>query len=437
MIRWNPFAGAGASGPDPSGSDVDLQRAAIERDRDLAWELFDAKPTHQRIPELAQSVLAREPTFTGMIILIALHREACGEIEEARRLLRDLAGRRDRQYGNAVKKLRDLEFSDQRYAEALRLAEIVLRENPEADWMDRMDYGSALIFTGDPEGGWRVIDEAVEQCARVDADHYGDALGQRATRLLASSAPPGRFLLAAEEALAADPGEPLLAVTLAYAYLYDYRAEEAEALFRRVLREDPTDEVARGGLIVARGFLDPIERGDGTMEEIRAAGMGEIAWRILRDQIYGTGLEEALAALTAVLPDGLARSLRPPVDRETARSSGGEAKLLAWRDGQEPGTGELWGTGERFRLMTASEIRATEEAIEGDPDSWPQWDPEHEYYTLISTDDAGAYLIEGPGGRLRRRGAGEADREVSPSFADWVWDRVAAFGGVDPRPGRS
>ncbi|RGE20746.1 tetratricopeptide repeat protein [Leucobacter sp. wl10] len=413
----------------------DIERAAIERDRDLAWELYDVRPEHPRIPELAQSVLAREPTFTGMIILTALHREACGEVEEARRLLQDLMGRRDRQYLNVLKKLRDLEFSDENYAEALRLAEMVLREHPEADWMDRMDYGSALIFTGDPGGGWRVIDEAVESTARVDPEQYAMALGQRATRLLASGAPPERFLPAAEEALAADPSDPILATTLAYAYLYHYRAEEAEGLFRRVLREDPTDEVAQGGMIVARAFLDPIERGVRTMDDHRRAGTGEMAWRTLRDQMFGTGLVEALVALDAVMPEALAASLRPPLDRETARDSGGEWRVLAWHDGQEPGTGALWGAGDSFRLMTAAEIGEMDEAIERDRGAWSQWD-EEEYYTQIFTDDAGAYLIEGRGGRLIRRARGEADREVAPSLADRLWDRVVALGGEDPRPGR-
>ncbi len=414
---------------------LDAERAAIMRDKDLAWELYGFQPEHPRIPELAQSVLAREPSFTGMIILIALHREECGEIDEARRLLQDLMGRRDRQFVNAVKKLRDLEFSQRNYGEALRLAEIVLREQPEGDWLDLMDYGSAQIFTGDPEAGWRTIDEAVELAARTDADHYGDALGQRATRLLVSGASPERFLPAAQEAVEADPSEPLLATTLAYAYLYAYRAEEAEALFRRVLREDPTDGPAHGGLTMARAFLDPIERGVGTMDDHRRAGSGELAWRILRDQMFETGLVEALAALDEVLPDDLARSLRPPLGREAARESGGEWKVLAWHDGQEPGTGGLWGAGDAFRLMSAAEIDEMDDAIESDPAAWSQWDMKNEYYTQLFTDDAGAYLIEGSRGRLYRRGAGEPDREVAPSLADWVWDRVVAFGGADPRPG--
>lgn len=39
-------------------------------------------------------------------------------------------------------------------------------------------------------------------------------------------------------------------------------------------------------------------------------------------------------------------------------------------------------------------------------------------------------------GRLFRRTPGEPDREIAESLADWLWDRVVAFGGDDPRPGR-
>lgn len=430
MIRWNP-GGQGASPvPDPD----DALRAAIEHDRDLAWELYDVRPGHPRIAELARSVLEREPQFTGMIILLALHREACGEIDAARELLQDLVARRDRQYVNAVKKLRDLEFSDRRFAEARGLAELVLREDPEPGWLDVMELGSAQVFTGDPLGGWDRIDEAVEMAARQDPERYADALGQRATRLLGSGAHPSRFLPAAQEALAADPGEPLLATTLAYAYLYDYRPAEAEQLLRGVLSEDPTDEIAQGGLTVARAFLNPVERGDATMEVLRASGMGEIAWRILRDQMFGTGIEEALSALDGVMPPALAESMRAPLDGDAAGESRGEGRILAWHDGQRPGSGHAWGIADGFRLMTSAEVADMEERIERSPADWPQWRTEEEYFTLILTDDAGGYLIEGPGGRLLQRSAGAPDREAAPSIADWLWDRVAAFGGEDPRP---
>ena len=415
---------------------VGIEREAIERDRDLAWELYEAQPQHPRIAQLTQSVLARAPQFTGMIILLAMHREACGEIEEARRLLQELMGRRDRQFLGAVRELRDLEYSDRHYAESLRLAELVLKEDPEAGWLDRMDLGSAMVFVVGPEAGWRQIDDAVELCARTDPDRYAGALAQRALRQLATGAPPERYLPAAQEAIDANPSEPSIATALAFAYLYDYRPEQAEELLRRVLREDPTDTVAQSGVMVARGFLDPIERGVGTMEDLRNAGMGEIAWRLLRDQQFGTGLREALDALDAVMPDDLARSLCPPLDEDAAWASGGDAKTLSWHDGQGPGTGALWRNGEPFRLMTSVEIGEMDDAIERDPGAWPQWNAEGEYYTQIFTDDAGAYLIEGVGGRLYCRSAEGADREVAPSLADWMWDRVVAFGGNDPRPGR-
>lgn len=430
MIRWNPDGQGSSPVPDPD----DALRAAIEHDRDLAWELYDVRPEHPRIAELAQSVLEREPGFTGMIILLALHREARGEIEEARSLLQGLVARRDRQYVNAVKKLRDLEFSDRRFTEALRLAELALREDPEPGWLDAMELGSALVFTGDAVGGWNRIDEAVEMAGRVDPERYADALGQRATRLLGSGAHPKRFLPAAQEALAADPGEPLLAATLAYAYLYEYRPAEAEQLLLGVLRADPTDEIAQVGLSVARAFLDPIARGDATLEALQASGMGEIAWRILRDQMFGTGVAEALEALDGVMPTALAESMRPPLGHDAAREGGGEAAILAWHDGQSVGSGDRWAIGRGFRLMSSDEIAEMEERIEAVPEDWPQWNAEEEYFTLILTDDAGGYLIEGPGGRLLHRRADAPDREEAPSLADWLWDRVAAFGGEDPRP---
>ncbi|MGK9146120.1 tetratricopeptide repeat protein [Plantibacter flavus] len=415
---------------------LDLERAAIEHDRDLAWELFDARPQHPQIPQLTQSVLARAPQFTGMIILLAMHRRACGEVDEARRLLHDLLGRRDRQYLGALRTLRDLELAVLDYPEALRLAELVLREDPDADWLDRMELASATAMAVDPETGWAMLDDAVEFCGRTEPDRSAGALGQRSLRFLSLGAPPMRFLEATQQAIEADPSETLLATALAYAYLFDYRPEEAKELLLRVLRQDPTDEVAQGGMIVARAFLDPIERGVGTMQDLRNGGMGEIAWRILRDTLFGTGTREALEALETVMPDGLARSLRPGLDREAARASGGDDKLLEWRDGQIAGSGGLWGDGTAFRLMTGREIRDMDQSMEEHPEDWLQWDGEHEYFTQLLTDDAGAYLFEGAGGRLIRRAPGVADQDVAPSFADWLWDRVAAFGGDDARPGR-
>ena len=416
---------------------MDLERQAIERDRDLAWDLFDAQPEHPRIPQLARSVLARAPQFTGMIILIAMHHEARGEPDEARRLLQELIGRRDRQYLGALRTLRDLELAEGNDAEGLRLAETVLREDPEAHWLDLMKRASATAVVVDPQTGWRLLDEAVEFCGRTEPDDYADALGQRALRFLVSGAPPTRFLEAAQQAIEADPSDSIIATALAYAYLYDYRAAEAEVILRRVLREDPMDEVAQGGLIIARSFVDALDGSDYTMEDVRRMGMGEVAWRTLRDKMFGTGVVEALAALDAVLPVDLARSLRPPLDAEAARDSGGEDKLLEWHDGQAVGAGELWGDGWPFRLMTGAEVRTMEDALADHPEDWPQWDTEREYFTLLFTDDAGTFVFEGTAGHLYRRAPGEEDQEISPSLADWLWDRVAAFGGADQRPGRA
>ncbi len=457
MNAWNPFgrsaaagqpgqAGPGASGqpgspgdPDapPVWADGDLEQAAIERDRDLAWELFEVQPTHARIPELAQRVLLREPTFTGMVILLALHRKACGDLDEARRLLRDLLGRQDRQYLSALRILRDLEASDRNHAEALRLADLVLREDPEADWMDRMVRANGLIFTGDPEEGWRCIDDAVALSARTDPERHTRALAQRAARFLSTGAPPERFLPAAEAAIAASPTEPVLSTALAYAYLFDYRAEEAEALLRRVLREDPTDTVAQSGVIIARGFLGPIERGEATMEDLRAGGAGEMAWRMMSEQLFEIGLDDALAALNRVLPRALVRVLRGRLRTGLAKATRGDATLLSWHDGQDPGTGDAWAAEGPARLMSSAEIDAMEDAIERDPAAWPEWSTEGEYFTIIATDDNGAFLFEGTGGRLFERGAGVEDREVAASLADWIWDRIVAFGGEERRPGRA
>lgn len=440
MSPWNPFGKASRPGDAPDAADatdVDLEQAAIERDRDLAWELFEAQPTHRRIPALAQSVLNREPTFTGMIILIALHRKACGELDEARCLLRDLLGQQDRQYLSALRILRDLEYSDRNYAETLRLAELVLREDPEADWMDRMVLANGMIFTGDPEAGWRCIDEAVELSARTDPERHTRALAQRAARFLSTGAPPERFLPAAEAAIAADPSEPVLSTALAYAYLFGYRAEDAETLLRRVLREDPTDTVAQGGMMMVRGFLDPIERGDATMDDLRASGAGEMAWRTMNEQLFDIGLDDALSALSRVLPRALVRVLRGGLRKSAAKETRGESTLLAWHDGQDPGTRDAWGIDGPVRLMSSAEIGAMEEAIERDPAAWPEWSTEGEYFTIIATDDNGAYLFEGAGGRVFQRRAGAEDREVAVSLADWVWDRVVAFGGDERRPGRA
>lgn len=416
-------------------TELSSEQEAIVRDKDLAWEIYDVQPTNPRIPELAQSVLAREPSFTGMIILLALHHEACGEFGVARGLLQELVSRRDRQYVNALRKLRDLEYSDRNFAEALRLSEVVLREDPEGDWMDRMEYGSALVYASSPGEGWLAIDDAVEFCARSQPEYYGEALGQRAVRLLASGAPPERYVPAAEEAIEADPSETILSTALAFAYLYSYRFEDAETLLLRVLRDDPTDEIAQLGIAATRAAVGPLRSGEVSIDELRDAGTGELLWRMFRDLTYQTDLREALAALEEVMPEDLASSLHAGIDVEAARETNGEPRLLEWRNGQTAHTGDLWGTGEAFRLMAGAEIDATESAMKEHPADWPHWNVEEEYFTLLFTDDAGAYRFEGPGGRLCDRGADGETREVAESLSDWVWDRVVAFGGEERRPG--
>lgn len=418
---------------------LDVEREAIERDRDLAWELFEAQPEHPLIPQLTQSVLARVPEFTGMIILLARHRLACAEIDEARELLQDLMGRRDRQYLNALRDLRDLEDLADRRVEHLRLAELVLREDPEASWSDHMDVGYSTAFVGNPEAGWALIDDAVELCARTDPDSYAHALGLRAGMFLNSGTPPDRFLVAAEQAIEADPTELDIAAALGYAYLYNYRPEKAAETLLRVLREDPMNRAAQLGMPIVEGFLAPLASGAYTIDDTRNAGMGELAWRGMQHLIFGTSVDAALLALETVLPDDLARSLRPPLSPEEARASGGEVEILTWHDGQLPGTGALWRDGQSFRLMTAAEISEMDDEIEQHPQAWPEWHGESmDYIQILFTDDAGAYLIEGPGERLYRRAAGEPDREASAeSLSDWLWDRVAAFGGDDPRPGKA
>ncbi|MBL3688180.1 tetratricopeptide repeat protein [Leucobacter zeae] len=413
------------------------ERALLDRDRTLAWELYDADPEHPRIAALAGSVLERAPEMTGMVILTALHREALGEVAEARRLLQELVGRRDRQYVNALKHLRDLEYSDRNYAEALRLSEIVLREQPDAGWIEWMELGSATVFVRSPEAGWRIIDEAVERCARTDPDAYADALGQRALRFLATGAPPERFGPAAEEAIAADPAELVLTVSLGFAYLFDYRAEEAEDLFLRVLRETPTDGIAQAGLRVSRGFLEPLRNGTHTMDDHRAAGSGELAWRMMCDYMFDTTLAQALAALDAVMPADLEASLRAPLSEDAALSADGDADLLSWHDGQSRTGAGLWGMGETFRLLSGAEVSALEAAIERDPDAYPEWGGDDAYFSIIATDDDGTAYFTGVARRLYARRAGIEDRLIAPSLADWAWDRAVGFGWPDPRPGRA
>lgn len=413
----------------------DAERSSIEHDRDLAWELYDAQPTHPRIAELAQSVLSREPAFTGMINLLALHREARGEIDEARRLLQGLMGRRDRQFLNAVKSLRDLEQAEGNFAEALRLTEIVLREDPEASWLEQMELGTALAYTGQRERSIRLFDDAVGTAAQLGSEEHALALGQRATRLWATMAPPEFIVPAVEQAIEADPTDQMLGLVLGFARLYDYRPEEALAQFHALLREDPTLHMAHVGIALTRGFLTPIERGDATLEKMRELGSGEFAWKVLRDKYLGTGLKDALAALDRVMPDALAAALHAPLQLDDASQASGLDDVLEWHDGQMPGTGVLWGAEGNFRLLSHAEVAETDAAIEAAEGAFAPWASKPDYFWLIATDDEGRYLLEAMGGRLFCWSSEGPDVELAPSFADWVWDRVVAFGGRDARVG--
>lgn len=414
----------------------DEERRSIEHDRDLAWELSEFQPDHPQIPVLARSVLAREPSFTGQIILLAKYHEARGEVDTARELLQDLLGRRDRQYVNALRELCELEQSARNWAESARLAELVLREDPEPGWRDYLLLAYAQVFTVAPEVGWDGVDAAVAHSARHDPDDYDFALGQRATVFLATGAPPERFLPAAEAALAADPTQILLSLTLGYAYIYDYRWAEAETLFRGVLREDPTEELAVTALTLVQAFQAPVEQGLATMDQLRAIGIGEMAWGTLRSEMFDTTLRDALSALNDLLPVEVTATLRPPLDADVVAESGGEPTLLSWHDGQVPNDIAFESPHGRFRIMSNAEILEMNADIEANPDTWAWFqDREEEYFDQIFTDDRGGYVLEGFARRLILRTPHRPDEVIAPSLAEWFWDRVVDFGGADPRPG--
>jgi len=413
----------------------------VERDLDLAWELLGVQPTHPRIAELALRVLADQPERSSAAMALADHHHACDEIDEARRLFLQVAGRRDRWFTMAARALRTLELGENDHAEALRWAHTVLDEVQE-DWDDWMQLGRIEARSGAHETGWRRIDDAVALCARTAPDDLPEALGQRAEYLLASFAPPERFAPAAEEAIRASAADPWVAMLLGWAYLAQYRFDDAEQLGLRLLREDPTDELSQKMVGLARTMQRIVEgaaEDDITLEELRNTGVMEMSWRQIRDEQLGIDLPSALVALDAVMPDDLRATLRPGAfperPAEGPRVGAMVAKdLLTWHDGQQPGTGAAWGLPEPFRLMSAAEIIAMNAEIEADQDAHPDW-PENEIWDQVWTDDAGAYLVVIAFGALVKRRPGHPDEPVAPSMADWIWDRVAAFGGTDPRPG--
>ncbi|MFC6093398.1 tetratricopeptide repeat protein [Saccharothrix lopnurensis] len=421
----------------------DFGRAAaddVERDLDLAWELFAAQPAHPKVAELALRVLAAQPERSSVTLLLANHREVCGEAGEARRLYLRVAGRRDRQFVNAARALRHLAFAERDHPGALRWAHTVLAEEHE-NWDDWVELGSARALCGEHEDGWRQLDEAVALCARTTPDELPTALGKRAAYLLASFAPPDRFVPAAEEAVRADAANSWVALMLGWSYLVQYRFTDAEQLGLRLLRENPTEGLSQGLVEMARTMLRIVENAhaqDITLEDIRRTGVIELGWRQLRDQVLGTDLASALAALDDVVPADLRAVLRPgvpisDVPRGDELGSGVAEDLVAWHDGQQPGSGAAWGSAEPFRLMSAAEIIAMSAEIEADQAAHPDW-PENEVWEQVMTDDAGAYLVMVAFGAIVKRRPGHPDEPVAESMADWVWDRVADFGGRDPRP---
>ncbi|MGB3437355.1 MAG: tetratricopeptide repeat protein [Actinophytocola sp.] len=413
---------------------------ALERTLDLAWELFEAQPTHPRVAELASQVLAAQPERSSVSLLLGNHREICGEADEARRLYLQVAGRRDGQFINAARALRHLAFAERDHAEALRWAHTVLGEDHE-DWDDWMELGSAQALCGEHEDGWRQLDEAVALCARTAPDELPEAFGKRAAYLLGSFAPPERFVPAAEEAIRADAANSWVALMLGWAYLVQYRFADAEQLGLRLLRENPTEDMLQNMMGTARtlrGIAENAHAKDITMDDIRNTGVIELGWQQLRDQMLGTDLASALAALDDVMPADLRATLRPGAsisdEPESDKVGAMVAEdLVAWHDGQQPGSGAVWGLAEPFRLMSAAEIIAMSTEIEADPAAHPDW-PENDVWEQVMTDDAGAYLVAVGFGALVKRRPGQPDEPVAASMADWIWDRVAALGGPDPRP---
>ncbi|GAB2607751.1 tetratricopeptide repeat protein [Pseudactinotalea suaedae] len=426
-----------AGGENPTGPDdvrVEQEVDPTERDVDVAWELFDAQPTHPEIGRLATRVLAQQPGRNGIRILLAMHLKARDELDEARELLLSVVGQRDRFFVDAARELRDLEQYAYRYQEARRWADVVLAEEQES-WLDVLALGVATAMAGDLEDGWQLLDDGVTLCARTDADSLPHALTARTIYLMQSWAPAERFIPAAEEAIAADPSSEIVGGPLAWAYMRAGRFEDAEELTLRMLRLDPTDGMAASVLTVLREWQAVVERGDVSLADIHAAGVVEWVWGQKRDELLGTDLASALAALEDVMPAELRAALRPPLEEAAARESAGEREIAAWHDGQEPGTGALWGLDRAFRLMSSTEIAAMDEQIEAEPEAHAQWvqSTTTDYYSQVMTDDEGSYLIVTMDG-LRMRRTGADDVLVAPNLSAWFWERVAAFGGRSPIP---
>lgn len=320
------------------------------------------------------------------------------------------------------------------YPEARRWAEEVLR-HPEEDWLDLIELGTATALAGEQEAGWQLVDEAVEQCERADARMLPSVLVHRAISLLMSCAPTDRFVAAVEEAHRASPGDENLTVPLLWSYAYQGRFDEAEDLGRLRSWSDDGGMVA-SMLDVVATFRRAAEQTGTTLDDLHRRGFFTPLWDEFRAQQLGFGLSDALAALDETMPAALKATLRRPAGRRTLDETGGERKVLAWHDGQDAGAGAAWGLDGDFRLMTSAEIRTMDAAVEASPQKFRQWDAQHlhEVYTQVMTDDRGGYLICLGGGRVVIRREGVDDVAVAPSLTDFLWDRVAAWGGHDRRP---
>ncbi|GIG70531.1 tetratricopeptide repeat protein [Phytomonospora endophytica] len=408
---------------------------AVERDMLLGWELYRASPTHPQIERIAQRLQATNPRRSDIRILLAKHRWACGRVAEAREILQAVVALRDERSLDAARELLSLEHHDGDIAEALRWAEYVLREEQDR-WFDWMELGGMTALNGAFEEGWRILDDAVAMCARTSAGSLPLALVRRALYLLSSCAPPALFVPAAEEAVSADPSDENIGGPLMWAYLHEGRFDDAEELALRMLRLDPTNKALSQPFEMMRNLQATLAEDARTLDELHGTGLFERLWTQMRDRRLGLDLTAALAALDEVMPAELRAVLKPPVDKETARAGSMSTEIAMWHAGQAPGAGAAWGLPGDFRLMSAEEIKAMDDAIEADPDAYPQWRTVQvdEYYDQLMTDDAGAYLVELMTGEVVIRQPGAADERIAESLADLFWRRVAAFGGHDPRP---
>jgi tetratricopeptide (TPR) repeat protein len=428
--------GGRGGGPSGSGGSSETEESPTARDRELAWELLDAQPDNPRIAELAHRVLSEEPWRTGIMLLLGNHYDACGRTAEARRIYQDACGRGDKYFPMAIAELRDLEFSERNYAEGLRHARTAVEADPES-WHNHMQVGYGLATVGEFDEGWDMIARSVQMCAQTDPDQYADALAAQTILLADTYAPPWRQIPSADAAMRANPANSWAIEMLGWALILEYRFAEAEDVALRTLREDPTNDFAATIAGLAKQLRSIIDDSEFGLDDIRRAGTIEMAWKGLRDQHLGIDLASALAALEEVMPPEVRATFRPPLTPEQAEERpGSDDTVTTWHDGQLPGTGAVWGLGASFRFMSSEEIEAMDEQIEAKQQDWPRW-PQNERWDQYLTDDAGGYVIAVEFDRfvLRMPGVDE-DIPIADSPADWVWDRVVAFGGHDPRPAR-